>query len=267
MLHGSLANGRVFYSGSGKGLGPFLARRGFDTFMADLRGRGRSSPPVSKRSTFGQTEAIIEDLPAFFEAIRTEIGGFPRFWVSHSWGGTLLLTFLARFPRFAEPLKACVFFASKRVIRGNTPRKWLAMDLVWRHYGRFLAGSRGFVSGRGLGFGDDSESRKFYVQTSRWLAGEPWIDSDDGFDYGNSIRRIQKPPILHLTGSRDRLLGDPADIRRFIREYGGTDCRLEIIGRRTGYSRDYSHTDLLTHPSAPGDHFPLVLDWFRDHDS
>ncbi|MGK0408269.1 MAG: pimeloyl-ACP methyl ester carboxylesterase [Shewanella psychromarinicola] len=38
MLHGAMSNGRVFYSVSGRGLGCFLAKAGFDIYVMDTAG-------------------------------------------------------------------------------------------------------------------------------------------------------------------------------------------------------------------------------------
>jgi len=48
MLHGSIENGKIFYSSSGKGLAPFLADQGYDVFVPDFRGKGKSTPPIVK---------------------------------------------------------------------------------------------------------------------------------------------------------------------------------------------------------------------------
>ena len=53
MLHGTVENGRIFYSRNGKGLAPFLASKGYDVFVADLRGRGESTPAISRESASG----------------------------------------------------------------------------------------------------------------------------------------------------------------------------------------------------------------------
>ncbi|MFN4150949.1 MAG: alpha/beta fold hydrolase, partial [Candidatus Sericytochromatia bacterium] len=69
MLHGSIENGRIFYSNSGKGLAPFLAKLGFDVYVADLRGRGLSTPKIDKNSEFSQTDSIVKDIPIFIKKI------------------------------------------------------------------------------------------------------------------------------------------------------------------------------------------------------
>ena len=69
MLHGSIENGKIFYSNSGKGFAPYLANNNYDVFVADLRGRGKSSPSINTHSNFGLIEAINEDMPAFINKI------------------------------------------------------------------------------------------------------------------------------------------------------------------------------------------------------
>src|SRR4026208_2216064 len=96
MLHGTIENGRIFYSKNGKGLAPFLAKQGYDVFVADLRGRGLSTPSISRNSKFGLTECIQEEIPAFLDEIKKIRGDAPLHWIAHSWGGILLLSYYAR---------------------------------------------------------------------------------------------------------------------------------------------------------------------------
>lgn len=59
LVHGSLENGRI----SGKGFAPLLVQQGYDVFVADLRGRGKSKPRISGKSVFGLTHTL-ENFPA-----------------------------------------------------------------------------------------------------------------------------------------------------------------------------------------------------------
>ena len=52
MLHGLIENGLIFYTEKGKGLACYLAEQGFDVYVADLRGRGKSTPMIDHRSSF-----------------------------------------------------------------------------------------------------------------------------------------------------------------------------------------------------------------------
>ena len=69
LIHGAVENGKIFYTHSNKGLAPFLAEQGYCCYVADLRGRGESKPAICKQARYGQTEAIVEDIPAFIEKI------------------------------------------------------------------------------------------------------------------------------------------------------------------------------------------------------
>ncbi|GAA61413.1 hypothetical protein P20652_3290 [Pseudoalteromonas sp. BSi20652] len=64
-MHGAIENGKIFYTHSNKGLAPFLAEQGYRCYVADLRGRGDSKPVISRQAQYGQTESILEDIPAF----------------------------------------------------------------------------------------------------------------------------------------------------------------------------------------------------------
>lgn len=264
MLHGSLGNGRVFYSHSGKGLGPYLARQGFDVYVGDLRGRGQSYPSIGPESDYGQTESITEELPAFHAVIADIRAGAPLYWAAHSWGGTLLLSYLARFPEQVGHLRAGAFFGSKRVIHRDTFLKRYAFTAVWDVLGRFLVWLRGYLSGRWLRFSDDCDTRKSYRQTAKWLGGGPWID-EDGFDYAQALSKVEQPPILHLSGARDTVLGAASDIARFILECDAPNSQLRVVGKTSGHRRDYAHLDILIHPDGPEDHFPEILEWFENN--
>ena len=84
MVHGAIENGRIFYTESGKGLACFLARHGYQVYVADLRGRGLSTPAIAELAEHGQHELITEDLPALHRWIAERHGGFKVHWVAHS---------------------------------------------------------------------------------------------------------------------------------------------------------------------------------------
>lgn len=63
MMHGSIEDGRIFYSPSGKGLASFLAAQGYDVIVADLRGRGKSTPAISKTAIEARQKRKFPYLP------------------------------------------------------------------------------------------------------------------------------------------------------------------------------------------------------------
>ncbi|MCP5468247.1 MAG: alpha/beta fold hydrolase [Deltaproteobacteria bacterium] len=264
MLHGSISNGRVFYSKGGKGLGPFLADAGYDVFIADLRGKGQSYPPVSRLSSYGQTEAILEDIPAFLKKIKQLKKGHPaKYWVAHSWGGVLLASYLARHPKEAREIKAMVFFAVKRSVSVFNWDKFWHLDVLWHRVGPWLTHLWGYLPITTLRLGMDNEPKQFHQHIKQWAKPSPWIDPIDDFDYATEIQKVKLPPVLNLVGEGDTFMGHPSDVYNFMGEMGLSGQGYHILSRKNGNLHDYDHISILTDPDAMKDHFPLLLEWIK----
>lgn len=265
MLHGAIENGRIFYTESGKGLAPYLARCGYDVYVADLRGRGKSTPPIDAASRFGQTEAITEDIPAFIDYIVRLRGEAPQHWMAHSWGGVLLSSYLARFSDHRQRVRSLVYFGSKRTVRVKNLHRLLKVDLIWLRLCPLLAGLLGYLPARRLRMGSDSETAKSLLHSLQWVKESPWVDPDDGFDYGTAARQVKLPPTWFIAAQNDHCLGHPRDVYDFMAEAGDQETTYSILSVKNGQQHDYGHIDMLTHPDAIGDHFPLVADWLLRH--
>ena len=262
MLHGSVENGRVFYTPSGKGLGPFLARAGHVVYVADQRGRGESTPHVARGHDYGQTEAITQDIPAFAAAVVEHHPGRPQHWIAHSWGGVLMLAALGRVPDLRPQVASLTFFGAKRCVRVTNLHKLLLIDLYWMRLARLAALAFGYLPSRRLGLGADDESRAFLAECCAWVRPGPWIDPKDGFDYGAALlAATDLPRAWYLAAANDPCLGHPDDVRDLMEEAGQADARFGLLGRATGHLHDYDHVTMLTHRDAQGDHFPAVAEW------
>jgi predicted alpha/beta hydrolase len=267
MLHGSIENGKIFYSSSGKGLAPYLARNGYDVFIADLRGRGQGTPKFSRNSRTGQTESITEEIPAFLNEIQKLRGNTLQHWIGHSWGGIILLSFFLRFAHYRPLVKSMVFFGTRRSITVFNLKKLININFFWFFFARILTFFYGYLPAVKFGFGSDNESRKSHKQSIPWVKGKPWVDQQDSFDYGGEIKKAGLPPLLFLTGSSDTDLGNQIDVNNFVREVGNEKSEFRLISKEKGFLHDYGHIDILTHPDSVGDHFPLVLKWFESNES
>lgn len=261
MLHGAVENGRIFYSRSGRGLAPYLAARGFDVHVLDLRGRGSSRPPIGRGSRHGQYESIVEELPAAAAHVAAVAGQRPQHWVAHSWGGVLMAAMLARLPAWRAHVASLTFFGAKRAVRVHTRERWLYIDGVWFTLAPLLTALAGYLPARALRMGSDNETRRSHRDSAAWIRPVPWRDPRDGFDYAAALAGAELPPLLALAGASDRALGHPGDVADFVAECGRGTRRVELLARATGYARDYGHVDMLTAREAVDDHFPLVADW------
>ncbi len=264
MIHGSIEDGRIFYSDSGKGLAPYLASKGYDVFVADLRGRGKSTPAISKASTFGLTETLEEDLPAFINKIIEIKGPVPQHWMAHSWGGVLQLAYLARYQR-KEQVASLVFFGTKRHISIWSWRKMLMIDVMWRLVANTVKAFKGYLPAKQLKMGSDNETLRSHAETDVWVKNKQWLDWRDSFNYAKALQSKKLPPALYLTGINDLVLGNPKDVQLLADETGPSPKKVVIVGKQTGFKHNYDHINLLTHKDAPQDHFKLVTDWLKKY--
>nr|WP_239032148.1 alpha/beta fold hydrolase [Pseudoalteromonas sp. MMG022] len=265
-MHGAVENGKIFYTKSNKGLAPFLASQGYRCYVADLRGRGQSLPAISANSEYGQTESILEDIPAMLAYIEQHSGEFPRFWVAHSWGGVLMNSYFARFPSQVKKVDACVYFGSKRSLHNKHISKYFQANLIWYGLAPLYTKKHGYLPSKALKWGSDDETAKSHRQGMEWAKRKPWVDSDDGFDYAAVLRNMRLPATLHIAGIKDKALAQPIDIKKFMEESGQGVQQMKLYGRKHGHKHDYGHIDMLTHKHAVHDQFKDLLDWFAHYD-
>ena len=262
MIHGSIENGRIFYSEKGKGFAPFLAEQGYNVFVADLRGRGKSTPAISRESDFGNHEMINEDIPKMVEWIQGKTGTKNLWVVGHSWGGNLLMGWLARYPEAANVL-GMINFGTRRAITIWNWERFYKLSLAWGIFGKWKVKSDGFLDAKRYNLGADNETLKTYHETNTWLLNLEMKDPCDGFDYLAAMGEVDFPPVLSITGGGDKTLGNPTDCERTARDSLSKDLTFKIIGKKTGHKHNYDHINLLTHKDAGQDHFQLIIEWMK----
>lgn len=266
MVHGAIENGRIFYTEKGKGLACYLARQGFDVYVADLRGRGKSKPAIDQHAEYGQHEAITQDIPAFIN----EVYGLtqqPMHLVAHSWGGVLLASAMARFTDLVPKISSKVCFGTKRSVSVRGVERLFKVDLIWNRLAVSLVKKQGYLDAKKWRFGADSETRTSLEDSVAWVKKGPWIDPQDQFNYGEAAAGINWPPVWHIAAIKDKVLGHPVDVKRFADETGHQDYHFSVLAKQKGNAHDYDHINMLTHPKAEADHFPQVRDWLKQHSS
>ena len=267
LIHGAIENSRIFYSEKGKGIAPFLAEAGFDVFVTDLRGKGRSTPLAnSKKVGAGQFEVITQDIPTvlhFIKSIKGSDSGIHL--MAHSWGGVLVASWFARFYKEGDNIRSMIFFASKRKIYVQHIKRWFMVDLMWTGLGSIATKLAGYLPAKTLKMGSDDEPAKFYFQCNKWVYSKYWIDPVDKFNYNQAFKKVQFPPILSLTGISDHSLGNKYCVGRMLAEMAPENLTSLVLSKVNGNLHNYDHINILTHPDAPKDHFPTVLNWLNQH--
>ena len=269
MVHGAIENSGIFFSRNGKGFGPYLARKGFNVFAIDLRGRGSSKPKISSGFKDNMDGCINNDLNKIYSFISKKVDS-KHTWIAvgHSWGGVLLMSHYAR---HAEkfPIKKMIFFGVKRSVKMNSFIKISRFIVGFVLVGGFLGLIYGFVPFKSImKFGTENEPLKYYYDMVRWIFSKKWIGRD-GFDYAKAFKKQTVPKILSITGSSDNYLGEKGDCENFIKEGLGFLSKATIIhlSRKNGNTINYGHNDMLSDRRAINDHFPMVLDWINKHDN
>jgi pimeloyl-ACP methyl ester carboxylesterase len=266
LIHGSIENGKIFYSSSGKGFAPWMAQNGYDVYVVDLRGRGQSTPPINRNSTWGQAEALADEYPAIFAWLMAQKGS-PRIYIgTHSWAGVNVLAYLARTTMPLE-IPAMVFFGAKRHISVRPfPYYFFMIKLGWNLLARRSVRKWGYLDAVKYRMGSDNITTRDWLETDAWVVSrDAWVHWQDGFDYRTAFAQMALPPTLYIAGIKDRVLGHPKDVALLAAETGAHQPKkLVVLSRANGNNHDYGHIDMLTHPDAPADHFPLALDWLQN---
>ncbi len=263
LLHGLLEDGSVYYSRTGQGLAHFLAQAGFDVFVPDLRGKGRSWPAIEQVDQYRLLDLLSVDLPAILETIERHNPQL-QIWMGHAFGGVFLSALLARYPEFLKTVMARVYFGSCRVFEvvQPGPERWL--DQMWRHMLQWWIQLKRFLPDPLTRY-DPVYEHEAVMQASLELFGsQQWIDPDDGFDYSQALFALQGlPPTLYFASGQADGYGCKRDVARFVRENGHHDARMVVLGKSGGNLHNYSHISMLTHPDAWRDHFPFMLRWLH----
>lgn len=263
MLHSTLHDGSTFYSDDGNGLACYLARQGYDVYVADLRGRGKSWPKINNLSRFGIHQLINEDIPALLKKISIKRGKVSQIWVGHGFGSVLMCSYYARYGDSLGNVARMAHFAARRQIQVSNRSKAFTFDFVLGKLSRLCIKLTGYMPSRFLRQGTANESRGILADYLDWSSASVWSDCEDGFSYGEAIRQQQLPPSFYFASTGDKAYGDPADVREFVKELGPHDGRLMVLSRRGGNLRDYTHMSMLRHKDCETDHFPLLLDWLQ----
>lgn len=265
LVHGALEDGRVYHPRSDQGLAGALAAAGHTAYVVDLRGHGQSEPSLLESpAEITQPALINQDLPALLAFVQQRQPSRPMFCVGHGWGGVWLASALARRPDLLAHLCGLMHFGVRRRQLHGWALTRLTSVLFWQRLLPLLGRMKGVIPARAMAIGSADESTAIHAANLAWMRGE-WRDLEDGFDYASAIEKLVWPPGLYLAGEADGQQAHIGDVRDFARELGPHDAQIVLLEKGEGCSRRYGHNDLLTHPQAEVDHFPLVISWLEQH--
>lgn len=297
LCHGMSSN-RWDMDGPGRlSLARYLRRQGYDVWVIELRGAGRSTRPTwfnGKQYTWSFEDYVQHDAPAALRVVLRETGARQVHWVGHSMGGMIAYALLmspiqakiASAVTLGSPTMSAVghpvldFGLPYRGLLRYVPTR-LPLGLAAR-LGAPFARSLARVLERSiadLGFhpgNADPELLRVLMLTAiddlpasllrefaRWYDTRAMSDRYQMFDFTEHLERVTTP-LLIIAGSHDALT-PVRDLEAVHRRVASPDKVFRVVGRAHGDAHNYSHADLILGRHAPDDVYPIVGAWLDRH--
>ena len=297
LCHGMSSN-RWDMDGPGKiSLARYLLRQGYDVWVVELRGAGRSTRPTwwnGKRYDWRFEDYVQHDAPALLRKVLHESGARQVHWVGHSMGGMIAYALLMSPMHnkiasavtigsptmsdvghpvidFGVPYRGLLRFVPARLPLGTLARLGSPFAaLVARGLDRSIAelgwhegnADVGLLRALMLTAVDDLPA-SLLREFARWYDTKAMSDRYGMFDFTEHLERITTP-ILVIAGSKDGLT-PPRDLEHVYERVGSCDKEFRVIGKAQGFAHDYSHADLILGLHAPQDVYPVILEWLEAH--
>jgi len=254
LVHGTFSNRNFFLGQHERGLAHYLAGRGFDAWVAELRGHGRSGA-VGRAAAWHFEDWIRRDAPALIGQVLAETDASRLVWIGHSAGGIIGIGFAGLgHPRSAA--LAGLVMAGSPAPTGlgflQFPMAAAALGIT-RIVGRFPA--------RLVGIGPEDEHRGIMQQWMRWNLTGRWR-GDDGTDYFANCAAITIP-ILALAGGGDWAIAPPSLCEDLLNATSSGDRIFMACGRAEGFAEDFNHNRVLVSMAARREVWPLIADWIE----
>lgn len=297
LCHGMSSN-RWDMDGPGRiSLARWLRRRGYDAWVVELRGAGRSTRPTwwnGKRYAWNFEDYVQHDAPAALQVVLRATGAAQVHWVGHSMGGmiayALLMSPMQRKVAsavtlgsptmsavghpvldFGVPYRALLRYVPIRIPLGTLARiaapaaPLLARllspsvaELGWHPGNADVALLRTLM----LTAVDDLPA-SLLREFARWYDTRVMSDRYGMFDFSAHLERITTPLCI-IAGSHDGLT-PVRDLEEVYRRVASHDKEFRVMGQAYGCARNYSHADLVLGLYAPDDVYPVILDWLEAH--
>lgn len=253
LVHGTFSNRRFFLGSGDRGMARWLAGRGFDSWVAELRGHGRSGAR-GRAASWRFEDWIRRDAPALVRAVLEATGEERLIWIGHSAGGVIAAAFAGLGHPESSRIAGIVMAGAPAPTRPgawHVPLAALGYG-VTRVFGRFPA--------RLLRIGPEDEHRGIMAQWMAWNVLGRWIGSD-GTDYLAAAARV-RAPVLAVAGAGD-LIAPPTACDGLLKSLGSADRTLLVCGRRTGFSRDFTHNRTIVSSAARQEIWPRIAGWIE----
>lgn len=241
VAHGTLSNQYAV-----EHLGSFLAAQGFDTWLLEWGGHGQAKPA---HRTQNFEYPALNDLPAAIDFVVQHTGHSQLHWTSHSGGGLLALMLLARQPERISQIKTLSLIGAQVTDAAPNFREKMRVAALGA-----LTRLLGHTPRKLVPIGPEGEPTLLLLQWCKWNLSGRWKGAD-GFDYLAALANVNVPALV-IAGGRDEV-APPKGCRRIYEALGGPktwhECTVE-----QGFSKDFSHSQMIRGEAAKTEVFPLL---------
>jgi len=292
MCHGFTSTAISYDMGNGGGMGPYLAKGGYDVWILNLRGRKYSSVPNSGKGhldydwTFD--DYLNYDLPAAIKYVTDYTGAKKVTWIGHSMGGMLIYAYLGspktswrndvgKIVTMASPVNFSpvddttkMLASLGKVIVGK--KEMLPVHPMAMFFGKYMAKNRDLgewtinphnfsekTTRMYLANGTPNISGSAIHQFLGWLKTNEFKSLDGLIDYRAGISRI-KVSALILTGKLDNIAPTWA-VYPGYEFLGSPDKTFVLVGQVSGCKEDHGHGGCIMGNWAEDEVFPIIKSW------
>ena len=292
LCHGLGAQGRYWYFDDELSWPKKLNDEGFDVFVPDLRGVGKTGGPYDF-----SFEDYIYDVEAILEKVLKVEGVDKAHWVGHSMGGMVIYLSVSRNPQIQKKLKSFTAISSPYTIWGP----WELWKITHKNYENlsqffkkvdsipFSTFSYSFSI-----FGDiiypilkitkliylenfvwnlDNVPRDIRKKAMRYATGPVSTRVLEKFsrvflgyeDFNFSFKKF-KVPALFIVGTKD-YLASPPTVKLAYSRASSENKKFILAGVGEGFQTDYGHVDITASKLATEEIFSQVLNFIKENDS
>jgi pimeloyl-ACP methyl ester carboxylesterase len=292
LCHGLGAQGRYWYFDDELSWPKKLNDEGFDVFVPDLRGVGKTGGPYDF-----SFEDYIYDVEAILEKVLKIEGVDKAHWVGHSMGGMVIYLSVSRNPQIQKKLKSFTAISSPYTIWGP----WELWKITHKNYENlsqffkkvdsipFSTFSYSFSI-----FGDiiypilkitkliylenfvwnlDNVPRDIRKKAMRYATGPVSTRVLEKFskvllgyeDFNFSFEKF-KVPALFIVGTKD-YLASPPTVKLAYSKASSENKKFILAGVGEGFQTDYGHVDITASKLATEEIFSQVLNFIKENDS
>lgn len=293
LCHGIASQGKYWYFNEKSSWAVELAENGFDVFIPDLRGVGKSAKDGMNFSFYEYQKDVI----AIIRKVKDATGAQKVHWIGHSMGGMVIYLVATEEPEFikdiasftavASPYKIWLPFELFKFVRRNFDTITEALkkidsvpfSLLTGLYGLLfpIIGYLGEIDVLTRSFQYfiwnidivEPEVRRDVIRGTADISSqvlEKFIRVGIGYeDFGFELSSLEVPSLF-IVGTKD-LIATPPTVRFAYFKAGGPNKRFILAGVGEGFSADYGHVDINVAVRSKLDVFPIVLEHISANDA